>query len=29
MKKVYERGMADQRDREKANGGVDPWFKKV
>ena len=29
MKKAYERGMADQRAREEANGGVDPWFKKV
>ena len=29
MKKAYERGMADQRAREEANGGIDPWFKKV
>ena len=29
MKKAYERGMAEKRAREEANGGVDPWFKKV
>ena len=29
MKKAYERGMAEQRAREDANGGTDPWFKKV
>ena len=29
MKKAYERGMADQRAREEANGGFDPWFKHV
>ena len=29
MKKAYERGMAEQRAREEANGGIDPWFKKV
>ena len=26
MKKAYERGMAEKRAREEANGGVDPWF---
>ena len=29
MKKAYERGMADQRAREEANGGFDPWFNHV
>jgi hypothetical protein len=29
MKKAYERGMAEQRAREVANGGLDPWFKHV
>ena len=29
MKKAYERGMAEQRAREAANGGLDPWFKHV
>ena len=29
MKKAYERGMAVQRAREAANGGLDPWFKHV
>ena len=28
-KKAYEEGMAEQRVREEANGGVDPWFRKV
>jgi hypothetical protein len=29
MKKAYERGMAKMREREAANGGVDPWFRQV
>jgi hypothetical protein len=29
FKKAYERGMAEQRAREAANGGLDPWFKHV
>ena len=29
FKKAYEEGMAEQRAREAANGGIDPWFKKV
>ncbi|MBO5530932.1 MAG: hypothetical protein J5977_00555 [Fibrobacter sp.] len=28
-KKALERGMADQRAREKANGGIDPCFRQV
>ena len=29
MKKAYERGMAEKRAREAANGGIDPWFDNV
>ena len=29
MKKAYERVMAKMREREAANGGVDPWFRQV
>jgi len=28
-KKAYEEGMAEHRAREEANGGIDPWFRKV
>ena len=29
FKKAYERGMAEQRAREEANGGIDPCFRLV
>jgi hypothetical protein len=29
MKMAYERGMAKMRAREEANGGIDPWFRRV
>ncbi|MCQ2121773.1 MAG: hypothetical protein MJY78_08125 [Fibrobacter sp.] len=29
LKEAYERGMAEQRAREEANGGIDPCFRKV
>ena len=28
-KKAYEEGMREKRAREEANGGIDPWFRRV